>query len=234
MRAFSRKLIHFEFCNLQSTICIEVFLALLLVLEGYTGAWGAVGCDLNDPDRDVARLFSESTGYKTQYVSVDRKGGEPLLTKIEARLGDQFHGIYETIDVPYTIYEIFANKKKIGYIHGVNQKGQFGGIQVFVSLDLEGRIKAFYIQKMTSKYAGKLRDANFGRQFFGLTLKDFELYDVVSGKASGKVDGIKNPAPEAEADFRAALRATKKNLILMDEFVYSSLATSSNPGGAQK
>ena len=63
---------------------------------------------------------------------------------------------------------------------------------------------------MTSKYAGKLRDANFGKQFFGLTLKDFELYDVISGKASGKVDGIKNPAPEAEADFRAALTGHEK------------------------
>jgi hypothetical protein len=222
MRALSKRPIHFDFCNLQFGICIQTFLALLLVLTGYTGVWGAVGCDLNDPDRDVARLFPESTGYKTNYVSIDRKGGEPLLVKIETRLGDKFRGIYETIDVPYTIYEIFANKKKIGYIHGVNQKGQFGGIQVFVSLDLEGRIKAFYIQKMTSKYAGKLRDATFGKQFLGLTFKDFELYDIISGKASGKVEAIKNPAPEAEADFRASLRATKKNLILIDEFVFST------------
>ena len=151
-----------------------------------------------------------------------RRGEKNSWPRIETRLGDKFHGIYETIDVPYTIYEIFANKKKIGYIHGVNQKGQFGGIQVFLVLDLEGRIKGFYIQKMTSQYAGKLRDAKFGKQFVGLTLKDFEHYDVVSGKASGKVEAIKNPAPEAEADFRAALRATKKNLILMDEFGLSS------------
>ncbi len=75
---------------------------------------------------------------------------------------------------------------------------------------------------MTSQYAGKLRDAKFGKQFVGLTLKDFDQYDVVTGKASGKVEAIKNPAPEAEADFRAALRATKKNLILMDEFVFSA------------
>jgi len=221
MQTLRNKLIHFEFFNLPFGICIKAFLALLLVLTGHTAAWGAVGCDLNDPDRDVTRLFPESTGYKTIYTSILQKGGEKLLATVETRLGDKFHGIYETIDVPYTIYEIFASKKKIGYIHGVNQKGQFGGIQVFLSLDLEGRIKAFYIQKMTSKYAGKLRDANFGRQFLGLTLKDFELYDVISGKASGKVDGIKNPAPEAESDFRAGLRATKKNLILMDEFVYS-------------
>lgn len=208
--------------------------AFLIALAGYGSAWGAVGCDLNDPDRDVARLFPESTGYKTIYTSVAQKGGERLLAKIEKRLGDKFHGIYETIDVPYTIYEIFANKKMIGYIHGVNQKGRFGGIQVFLSLDLEGRIKAFYIQKMTSQYAGKLRDAKFGKQFIGLTLKDFDLYDVTSKKASGKVGAIKNPAPEADADFRAALRATKRNLILMDEFVYSQQAVSSNPGAPQK
>ena len=210
-----------------------IIMVLLLLLAGSPAAWGAVGCDLNDPDRDVARLFPGSTGYKTIYVSIDRKGGEPLLAKIEERLGDKFHGIYETIDVPYTIYEIFADKKKVGYIHGVNQKGQFGGIQAFVALDLEGIIKAFYIQKMTSQYAGKLRDAKFGRQFIGLNLKDFEQYDVKSGKASGKVEAIKNPAPEAEADFRAALRATKKNLVLMDEFVYLPQAVSS-PGGPQK
>lgn len=213
---------------------VKTLILGLLLAAGPVAAWGAVGCDLNDPDRDVARLFPESTGYKTAYVSIDRKGGEPLLAKVETRLGDKFHGIYETIDVPYTIYEIFTNKKKVGYIHGVNQKGQFGGIQVFLALDLEGRIKAFYIQKMTSKYAGKLRDAKFGKQFIGLTLKDFDSYEVVSQKASGKVEAIKNPAPEAEADFRAALRATKKNLVLMDEFVYLPQGGSSSSGATQK
>jgi hypothetical protein len=207
--------------------------ALLLLLAAAPVAWAAVGCDLNDPDRDVARLFPESTGYKTIYTSIAQKGGAGLLARVEGRLGDKFHGIYETIDVPYTIYEIFDGKKKIGYIHGVNQKGQFGGIQVFLVLDLDGRIKSFYIQKMTSQYAGKLRDKSFGKQFVGLMIKDFDQYDVPSGKASGKVETVKNPAPEAEADFRAALRATKKNLILMDEFGYLS-QSGANPGGSQK
>lgn len=203
-----------------------VMIVAFLVLACYTAAWGAVGCDLNDPDRDVARLFPESTGYKTIYTSIQKKGGEKLLSAVEARLGDKFRGLYETIDVPYTIYEIFAGKKKIGYIHGVNQKGQYGGIQVFLVLDLQGTIKGFYIQKMTSQYAAKLRDAKFGKQFAGLTIKDFANYDVVSGKATGKVEAIKNPAPEAQIDFLAALRATKKNLILMDEFVYSTPSVS--------
>ncbi len=68
----------------------------------------------------------------------------------------------------------------------------------------------------------------------GLSLKDFDHYDVVSGKASGKVQSIKNPAAEAEADFRAALRATKKNLILMDEFVYSERNNSLSRGALKK
>ncbi len=208
-------------------------LLVVLVFFWTPVAWGAVGCDLNDPDRDVARLFPESSGYKTIYTSIVQKGGPELLKRVERRLGDSFHGIYETIDVPYTIYEIYGNKKKIGYIHGVNQKGQFGGIQVFLVLNLEGSIKNFYIQKMTSQYAGQLRDQKFGKQFAGLALKDFEQYDVISGKAAGRVEAIRNPAPAAEGDFRAALRATKKNLILMDEFGYLP-RSSSGAGGAQK
>ena len=209
--------------------------AVLIALLAVTGAaWGAVGCDLNDPDRDVARLFPESTGYKTIYLSVQQRGGAKLLAQIETKLGDAFHGLYETSDVPYTIYEIYAKTKKIGYIHGVNQKGQFGGIQVFLALDLHGRVNAFYIQKMTSQYAGKLRDPKFGRQFIGLDLSDFEHYDVVSGTASGKVAAIGNPAPEAEADFRASLRATKKNLILMEAFDLTARTRSSGPGATQQ
>lgn len=199
----------------------RLLLAALLLLAGSGRARGAVGCDLNDPDRDVARLFPGSTGYKTTYEAIDKRGGEPLLRKVEARLGDRFHGLYETIDVPYTIYEIYDGKKRIGYIHGVNQKGEFGGIQVFVALDMEGRIKSFYIQKMTSQWAKNLRAPGFGRQFVGLALSDFESYDPVAAKGAGRVGDIGNPAPEAEVDFRAAMRALKKNLILMDEFVYS-------------
>jgi len=194
---------------------------LFLLLVGVESVLAAVGCDLNDPDRDVARLFPGSTGYRTSYVSIDKKGGEPLLREVEKRLGEPFQGLFETIDVPYTIYEVLQGTQVIGYIHGVNQKGQYGGIQVFLCLDPDGIIRNFYFQKLTSKAAKELRSPEFGKQFIGLSLKDFESYDVLSGKApaGSPVSTIQNPVPEAETDFRASLRATKKNLILMDVFV---------------
>jgi hypothetical protein len=196
----------------------------ILLISAIPAAHAAVGCDLNDPDRDVARLFPGSTGYKTMYVSIDKKGGDALLAQIEERLGDKFQGLFETGDVPYTIYEVYKGTDKIGYIHGVNQKGQYGGIQVFLVLDLEGMIKSFYFQKLTSKAAKELRAPEFGKQFEGLSLADFYDYDVASGKTKvpGRVDQIKNPAPEAELDFHASMRAAKKNLILMDEFIYGN------------
>jgi len=212
-----------------SFLITGVTLILIMRLSSVP-AWGAVGCDLNDPDRDVARLYPGSTGYKTVTLEIQKVGGQKLLARIEARLRDKLHGLYETIDVPYTMYVIYAHKKKIGYIHGVTQKGRYGGIQIFLVLDLEERIKALYIQKMSGDYAGKFREAEFSRQFAGLTLGDFEQYDVLTGKGKGKLLEIKNSAPEATYDFKYILRGMKKNLIFVNEFVAMSPELSAKNG----
>jgi len=208
-------------------------LTLAFVLAAGRLLLAAVGCDLNDPDRDVKRLFPDSTGYKTIYVSIAKRGGAELLRRIEDRLGDRFQGLFETADVPFTMYEIYRGDALVGYIHGVNQKGSFGGLQVFLALDLEGTIRSFYFQKLTAKDAKAFRDPAFGRQFEGLSLKDFYGYDVRTGPetAAGPAGRIRNPAPESEADFRAVLRAVKKNLILVDEFLLANRHLSHfNPG----
>jgi hypothetical protein len=182
----------------------------------------AVGCELNDPDRDVKRLFPEATGFKTEYFSIQKSGGEPTLRKVEARLGDRFQGLYETIDVSYTLYRIYKGTDLVGYIHGVNQKGRYGGIQVFLALDLKGKITAFYFQKLTNQAAGLLRNPAFGRQFVGLTLVDFDAFDPAAGtiQPGSRLAAVKNPAPSAEDDFKSALRGAKKNLILCDVFLF--------------
>lgn len=191
---------------------------LILLSLLISSFWAAVGCDLNDPDKDVKRLFSGSTSYKTSYRSIQREGGKVLLTKIESQLGDKFGGLFETIDVPYTLYEIYKGKTKLGYIHGVNQKGYYGGIQVFLSMNNKGLITNMYFQKFSSKKAKLYKDAAFTRQFVGLSLKDFSAYDVHTGKGSGKAAVIKDPSKGVDPDFLAIMRGVKKNLVLMDHF----------------
>jgi hypothetical protein len=185
-------------------------------------SWAAVGCDLNDPDRDVKRFFPSSSGYKTAYFSIDKLGGETLLKEVEQKLGDSFQGLYETIDVPYTLYTIYKGEEIIGYIHGINQKGRYGGLQVFLVYDEKENIKNFYFQKLTSKKAKELRSKEFAKQFIGLNLLDFQDYNPKTTETSNpKAATIKNPDPEDTVDFPATLRAVKKNLILVNIFLAS-------------
>lgn len=194
-------------------LLIAVLLGLLNVLSA------AVGCDLNDPDRDVKRLFPGSTSYKAEYGSIKEKGGAALLKQVETRLGDSFTGQYETAEVPYTFYRVYMGKELVGYIHGVNQKGKYGGIQVFLALDARGVIRAFYIQKLTAAYGKDFRAESFAKQFIGLSMTDFASYDPKTGRGTGKAAAIKNPNSAGAEDFRAILRGVKKNLILVDAFL---------------
>ncbi|MDX9828405.1 MAG: hypothetical protein RBT73_11750, partial [Spirochaetia bacterium] len=119
--------------------------------------------------------------------------------------------------VPYTLYSIYKGKALIGYIHGVNQKGRYGGIQIFLSLDTSGKILNMYFQKISSKNAKAYKAASFTDQFKGLNLKDFAGWEVAKAKGSGKLASIKNPAT-SDPDFAAIMRGVKKNLVLMQHF----------------
>ena len=206
--------------HMLRSLTIIIFMALLFACSVSSPLFAAISCELNYPASDIARLFPESNDFKVSYFSFAKRGGQPLLRKVEARLGG-LPALYAPLDVPYSIYEIYKGKQMIGYVHGVNQKGQYGVLEVFVSLDLNGTIKAFYLQRIAGPWGKKFTSAKFGKQFVGLSLKDFEQYDPATAKGSGKVAAIVNPAPEAKTDFLGLLRALKKNLILMDEFFYS-------------
>lgn len=180
-------------------------------------AAAAITCDLNSPATDVPRLFPGATRFKTTYFSVTG----PDLQKVLRRLGEPNRPLYEPLEVPYTIYEIFKGDARAGYIHGINQKGQFGVIQVFLALDLQGRVITFYIQKMTGPLAPKLRDPAFAGQFAALSLRDFRTFDPVLGKGTGRLAKIRNPVPGMDTDFFGVLRGLYKNLVLMDACFYS-------------
>ena len=180
-------------------------------------SFAAIGCTLNDPDRDIQKLFPQSTGYKTDFITIQERGGEKLKKEVEQILGDTFDPLYESLDVPYSYYTVLKGKDVIGYVHGVNQKGTYGTIQIILATDTNGKIIGFYYQKISSPEAEKFREKSFTDKFIGLELADFYKSD----DSSGKVAAIKDPTEKNKDDFKATIRGTKKNLILLDTFLLS-------------
>jgi hypothetical protein len=201
----------------------SLFLTLLIILlPEYLSS--AVGCTLKNPDRDIKRIFPEATNYKTEFFSIKEKGGKRLKREIEEKLKDKLNPKYESLDTPYAYYTVYKNKKVIGRIHGVNQKGIFGGMQIILATNKEGKIIEFYYQKILSPVAKKFKSKNFRRQFIGLSLADFYIHDYMIKKeindiSSDKIVRIKPPSKKFQKDFLATLRGIKKNLILLDIFI---------------
>jgi len=188
----------------------KITLSMLIVFLSTQNTFAAVGCTLNTPDRDIKRLFPKATNYKTEFITIKERGGNKLSREIEAKLKDKLEPTYESIEVPYAYYTVLKSKETIGYVHGVNQKGIYGGMQLILATDPNGAIIDFYYQKITSPESKKFRGKKFTKQFIGLTLADFYTKDLKKK--------VKDPSKKSAGDWLATLRGIRKNLILHDEF----------------
>jgi hypothetical protein len=188
-------------------------------------ALAAIGCTLSNPAQDLKYLFPEMTTYKEDLKEFrSQKDGAALFGQLKERLAGQLDPLYETYETPYTVYEVFSGKKKLGLVHGVNVPGRGGVIQVFLSVDPEtAAIRKLFFQRLESPAAKALRDKAWRARFEGLTLADFYKHDYYAAKdpknAADKVGAI--PAPEKGGpDYEASLRGVRKNLVLLDFFVF--------------
>jgi hypothetical protein len=195
-------------------------MAALIVLFASVHAFAAVGCTLNDPDRDIRRLFPEATNFKTEFISIKEKGGDKLTAEIEKKLGDKLDKVYETQEVPYAYYTVLKGADVIGWVHGINQKGRFGGMQIILASDTNGIILDFYYQKLSSPESKRFRNKEFTKKFKGLTLADFYEFKKLpeAERGESKVGVIGDPSKKSNQDFQATLRGIMKNLILLDVF----------------
>ena len=188
----------------------------------------AIGCTLSNPAEDLKYLYPEMTTFKEELMEFPKlKDGAALFKGLRARLGSDLDPIYETYETPYTVYSVFKGSARIGVVHGVNVPGKGGVIQVFLATDPKrAEIKNFFFQRLESPAARQLRNKEFRAQFDGLTLADFYKHDYYAaadpGAKADKVAAIKAPAidPSGRPDYLAALRGVRKNLILLDYFVY--------------
>jgi len=191
-------------------------------------AFGAIGCTLSNPAQDLKSLYPKMTTYKEELNEFPRlKDGAALFKALRERLGSDLDPIYETYETPYSVYTVFEGQTKIGIVHGVNVPGKGGVIQVFLSLDpVTAEIRNFFFQRLESPAARQLRTKEFRAQFEGLTLADLYKHDYYASTSPGakadKIAAIKPPTLEASGrqDYDASLRGLRKNLILLDFFVY--------------
>lgn len=189
---------------------------------------GAIGCTLSNPAEDLKYLYPEMTSYKEQLMEFPKlKDGAAMFKGLRARLGSDLDPIYETYETAYTVYSVFKGAEKTGIVHGVNVPGKGGVIQVFLATDPQtGAIQSFFFQRLESPAARQLRSKEFRAQFTGLTLADFYKHDYYAranpGGKADKLGAVKPPAmdPEGRSDYEASLRGLRKNLILLDYFVY--------------
>jgi hypothetical protein len=99
---------------------------------------------------------------------------------------------------------------------------------VFIAADPgSGAIKNFFFQRIESPAAKALKNKEFRAQFNGLTLADFYKHDyfAVAEPKSDKDKVGRLAAPDVgeagKQDYQASLRGIRKNLILLDMFVYN-------------
>ena|SRR5579884_1096390 len=191
-------------------------------------AFGAIGCTLSNPAEDLKYLYPEMTTFKEELNEFPKlKDGAALFKGLRARLGSDLDPIYETYETPYTVYSVFKGETKIGIVHGVNVPGKGGVIQVFLAADPStAAIKSLFFQRLESPAAKQLRSKEFRAQFAGLNLGDFYKHDYYAvtdpGAKADKIAAIKPPAldPGGEPDYLASLRGVRKNLIILDMFVF--------------
>lgn len=191
-------------------------LPLLLSLVWAAPAEAAVSCSLNDPDRDVRKAFPQSTGYRTEFHSIQQSGGAPLRSRIEQLYGRGLD-TYAEVDIMHAFYPVLKGNQLIGYMYGATQKGRYGSLQVIAITTLDAQIESVYYQRLSAPYAKQLREAAFLDQFRGLTLADFQGWQTDPGY-KGKVAAIKAPSPESQQDVTETLWGLKKVLLLFDHY----------------
>ena len=202
---------------------------LILVSLSPSTAIGAIGCALTNPVQDLKYLFPMMTSYKEELRDFSKmKDGRALYRALNERLGSDLDQLYEAYGTPYTIYTIFKGNEIIGIVHGVNVPGENGLIQVILSTDPQsGVIRRLLFQRLESRAAAALRSKEFLDQFNGLSLADFyrhTYYQVADPRSNqDRIARIKNPLARAKggSDFDATIRGVRKNLILLDFFIYN-------------
>ncbi len=199
------------------------------VLLAVPAVHGAIGCTLSNPARDLRALYPSMTSYREDVKEMGRlPRGREAYELLRGRVGGDLDPVYEAFETPYTLYSVFQADTRLGYVHGVNVPGRGGVLQIFLAVNPEtAATERMFYQRLESPGGALLRNPATLSQFAGLSLADFYKHDYFAaadpGNGADKVGRLVPPAnlPEAaQPDWAATLRGVRKNLILLDLFVF--------------
>ena len=187
---------------------------LLLCVLGFALAWSppihaAAGCSLSNPDQDIQRFFPDMTDYVVHFLTF-RSQAPTRLAQLEESLGS-LDPVYETPEVPYTLYTVRSEGEVLGYVFGANQRGSYSNIQVIAVVDASMDLRQIYLQKIRSPAFETFQSPDFLQLLAQVPLSRFPGFQDCYLQGQCETVPVADPTDGAEpGDFRAILRGLAK------------------------
>ena len=130
--------------------------------------------------------------------------------RLEQSLGE-LDPVYETLEVPYTLYTVRSEGRVLGYVFGANQRGSYSNIQVIAIVNAAMELRQIYLQKIRSPAFETFQSPEFLRSLARIPLERFPSFqDCYLRGRCGSVP-VEDPTSGTEAgDFQAILRGLAK------------------------
>ncbi len=184
-------------------------LLLVILLSFPHVAKAAVGCSLRNPDEDIRSFFPAMTDYVVHSVSFRNQGVDP--TALGRHIQDELDGLYETDDVPYSLYEVRGASSILGYVFGTNQRGRYSNLQVIAVTNADGDLTTVYLQTLRSPAFQSFQSAAFLEPLVRQDLNSFPALAPCYRDGNCKNASVADPTHGSETeDYQNILRALAK------------------------
>jgi|GEM_PF-190530 len=192
---------------MQTLLRLTLLITLLVCAKP---AHAVIGCSLNNPDADIARFFPGMQSYRVHYLSFKNQNPNGLAA-LEKELQTPLDPVFETQEIPYSLYVVEGEQGALGYVFGANNRGAHSSIQVIAILNRQLKLQEIYLQRIRSPDAKVFQSPVFLEALSKIALQDFKGFsDCYRDKKCDNMP-IQDPSKgRSQKDFRAILRGLAK------------------------